>query len=185
MRIEFIFDYRSPYSYLANTQLKGLGAEVDYKPVDIVAVMKKVNNQPSPLCPSKARYAGIDAARWARLYGVGFSPNAALLKALREGAFDGKLLCYAALAAQTVGAFDQLHDGLLAAVWNGTDDLVTEEGRKAFLERQNLAAGDLWEQASDPAIQRRMAEQVQETADRGVFGVRGLSPANQPAAAVR
>jgi len=68
MRIEFIFDYRSPYSYLANTQLKGLGADVDYKPVDIVAVMKKVNNQPSPLCPPKARYAGIDAARWARLY---------------------------------------------------------------------------------------------------------------------
>jgi hypothetical protein len=51
--VDFFLDYRS-------------------EPVDIVAVMRKVNNQPSPLCPPKARYAGIDAQRWAEHYDVVF-----------------------------------------------------------------------------------------------------------------
>ncbi len=46
MRLEFISDYRSPYSYLANLKLKTLGVSIEHKPLDIVAVMKLVNNQP-------------------------------------------------------------------------------------------------------------------------------------------
>ncbi len=104
MQVEFILDYRSPYAYLANTQLKLLDAPVAYKPIDIVEVMKKVNNQPSPLCPPKARYAAIAAARWAKRYDVGFSPNAALIQAMREGRFEGALLSRAGLAAQELAS---------------------------------------------------------------------------------
>ena len=51
MQIQFILDYRSPYAYLANTQIMSMGVQIEYKPVDIVSVMKRVNNQPSPMCP--------------------------------------------------------------------------------------------------------------------------------------
>jgi 2-hydroxychromene-2-carboxylate isomerase len=70
MRVEFVFDYPSRYAYLASTQLESLGVPVGYEPIGIVEVMKRVDNQPSPACPPKARYAGIDAARWAHRYGV-------------------------------------------------------------------------------------------------------------------
>jgi 2-hydroxychromene-2-carboxylate isomerase len=100
MNLEFVFDYRSPYAYLANTQIWTPGVYVDYKPIDILAVMKKVNNHPTPLCPPKARYARIDAQRWAKHYGVAFSPNGALLQAMRDGQLDGMLLLCAALAAR-------------------------------------------------------------------------------------
>lgn len=65
MQIEFVFDYRSPYAYLANTQLSNLTHPIDYVPVDTLTVMKAVNNQPSTECPAKAKYARIDIARWA------------------------------------------------------------------------------------------------------------------------
>jgi len=111
MDIEFVYDYRSPYAYLANTQLGTLGAGIVYEPVNILAVMKAVNNQPSPLCPPKARYAGIDAARWAKHYGVAFSPNRALLQAMAASQFDGTLLSRAALAAQQLGVFRERPQG--------------------------------------------------------------------------
>ena len=60
-RLEFFFDFRSPYSYLANTQLPGLGAEVAYRPFEILALMKEVGNVPtSIICKPKSKYLGAD-----------------------------------------------------------------------------------------------------------------------------
>ena len=39
MRVEFVFDYPSPYAYLASTQLESLGVPVGYEPIGIVEVM--------------------------------------------------------------------------------------------------------------------------------------------------
>jgi 2-hydroxychromene-2-carboxylate isomerase len=171
MRVEFILDYRSPYAYLMNTQVKNFGAAVEYKPIDIIAVMKLVNNQPSPQCPPKVRYAVLDAGRWAKRYGVGFSPNMVLLQAMGEGRFDGTLPSRAALAAQQLGVFDKVNDALFDAFWVGTDDLATDEGRAAFLSKHHIAARDLWRLADEPAIRKQLAEEAKEFADRGVFGV--------------
>jgi len=170
MRIEFISDYRSPYSYLANAKLKTMEVDVDHKPLDIVAVMRLVNNRPSPECPAKARYSGIDAPRWAKLYGVEFSPNQALLKAMSAGAFDGATLSRVALVAQRLGIFDQVNDALFEAMWAGDDDLASEDGRSRFLRKRNIAADDLWSLGSEPEIVRLQAEQAKAAADRGVFG---------------
>jgi 2-hydroxychromene-2-carboxylate isomerase len=171
MRIEFMTDYRSPYSYLANARLKKMGISVDHKPLDIVAVMRLVNNRPSPECPAKSRYAGMDAQRWAKLYGVEFSPNWAVLKAMGAGSFDGTTLSRAALAAKQLGIFDKVNDALFEAMWAGDDDLASEEGRSNFLSNRNIAADDLWSLASKPEIVELQVEQAKAAADRGVFGV--------------
>jgi 2-hydroxychromene-2-carboxylate isomerase len=170
VRIEFISDYRSPYSYLANAKLKTMGVGIDHTPVDIVAVMKLVNNQPSPMCPPKARYAGIDAQRWAKIYRVKFSPNWAVMKAMNAGAFDGAALSRAALVAQRLGIFDHVNDALFEAMWAGADDLATEEGRENFLRTREIAADDLWRLASEPEIVGLQTKRAKEAADRGVFG---------------
>jgi 2-hydroxychromene-2-carboxylate isomerase len=104
MQVKFLLDYRSPYACLADTQMKALTSVV-YRPIDILAVKNKVNNQPSPLCPPKARYAGADAVGWATHYGVAFSPNDALLQGMRTRQFNGALLARAALATQELGIF--------------------------------------------------------------------------------
>ena len=38
--IEFFFDFASPYSYLAHSQLPALGAEVTVRPMQVLKVMK-------------------------------------------------------------------------------------------------------------------------------------------------
>jgi 2-hydroxychromene-2-carboxylate isomerase len=169
--VEFYFDYASPYAYLANTQLSKLGIPVARKAIAIIEVMKLVNNQPSPRCPPKARYAALDAKRWADRYGVPFGLNDRLRTAIMSGAFDPRLLVRGALAAKTMGVFDSYHHAMFDAVWGNPQDVVTETGRAQFLERHGLAHTNLWAKAAEPAIEEELQRDVVQAAERGIFGV--------------
>ncbi|MGO4303230.1 2-hydroxychromene-2-carboxylate isomerase [Cupriavidus sp. RAF12] len=170
MKVEFYLDYRSPFAYLANSQAGDLPAVVDRRPVDVLSVMRWVNNQPSTACPSKARYSLLDASRWAKHYGVAFSPNRPLFNAMASRQFDGVILIKAALAAAELGVFETANSAFFSAVWASDTDLTSESSRDAFL-RTNGLPSTLWEAAMDPSIDDRLAAQNQSAADRGVFGV--------------
>ena len=72
--VEFHFDYRSPYSYLAMTQTGDI--DLTLHPFDVIDVMKRVGNTPTTItCKAKGAYASVDLGRWARRYGVPMSPN--------------------------------------------------------------------------------------------------------------
>ena len=71
--IDFYFDFPSPYSYLAHTQLPRIAAEhgaaVAYHPFRILELMKIVGNRPTTIeCKNKSKYAGADLQRWTRRY---------------------------------------------------------------------------------------------------------------------
>jgi len=55
--LEFFFDYISPFSYLADTQLPALlertGAGIVYKPILLGGIFKASNNTPPPAIPAK------------------------------------------------------------------------------------------------------------------------------------
>lgn len=170
MSLDFVLDYRSPYSYLANTKIAEICPQTIHKVVDIVDVMKKVHNQPSPECPAKARYSAIDAARWAKLYQVAWAPNMTLLGAMRDKTFDGSFLSRAGLAAQDLGVFEIANDALFAAVWASGADLLSAEGRTQFLAKHGIDA-DIWTRSDSAVIRERLAACDEHAASRGVFGV--------------
>ena len=171
MLVEFIFDYPSPYAYLASTQLGRLGVPVRSEPVGIVDVMRRVNNQPSPACPPKARYAGIDAARWARRYGVPFEPNRAFLATLGTGTFDYQILTRGALVAQELDLFAPYSAAMFAALWGKPQDIVTESGRETFLKKLGIDAPYFWRRADSPQLRAELDRRNEAAAQRGVFGV--------------
>ena len=170
MQVQFILDYRSPYAYLANTQIMSMGVQIEHKPVEIVSVMKRVNNQPSPMCPPKAKYAGVDAARWAKRYGVPYSPNRPLLEALRTGQLKSDLLSRAGIAAQKLGAFQQVNDALFGAVWGCSAALTSAVDRLNFLTSRALPP-ELWDIAESAEIQELLAANGERAIAQGVFGV--------------
>ncbi|MEC5406523.1 2-hydroxychromene-2-carboxylate isomerase [Paraburkholderia sp. MPAMCS5] len=170
MHVQFVLDYRSIYSYLANSQVKTLGATIDYELVDIVAVMKEVNNQPSPLCPPKLRYSRIDAGRWAQRYDLPLAPNKALLNAMKEGHLPNALLSRAGLAAQQMGVFDRVNEALFNVVWTGAEDLSTSEARLKFAANHHLPAA-LWEVADSPEVVAQLNANNERAIENGVFGV--------------
>jgi len=170
MQVHFILDYRSPYAYLANTQITSLGVQVKYEPVEIVSVMKRVNNQPSPMCPPKAKYAGLDAMRWAKQYGVPYSPNRPLLDALRTGQVESDLLSRAGIAAQKLGIFQRVNDALFGAVWASSAELTSVEDRSHFLTSRALPQ-EFCDVAESTEIQDLLAANGERAVKHGVFGV--------------
>ena len=75
-KIELFYDFRSPYSYLAFTQLRDMDVEIVLRPMQILKVMEKVGNVPTTItCAAKGRYARNDLARWARRYGITLNPS--------------------------------------------------------------------------------------------------------------
>ena len=168
--IEFYFDFLSPYTYLANTRLASLGVDIAYRPVFIADVMQLVNNQPSPKCPPKARYAALDAARWAKRYDIPLSRNPDLWRALAAGQFDARRLIRGALAAEEVGVFDQYLTAIFNAIWRTPRDLVSEGGRNAVLQDAGISPESIWSRADTPELHARLDECVRAAAEKGVFG---------------
>jgi 2-hydroxychromene-2-carboxylate isomerase len=138
MRLEYVFDYPSPYAYLASTRLKTLGIDAEHTPIDILTVMKAVNNQPTPACPPKARYTAMDAARWAALYGVPLEINWALRAAARDGSFEWHVLTRGALVARDLGLMEAYSTAVFGAIWAEPADLTSEQGRRAVLRKAGI-----------------------------------------------
>ena len=77
--IEFFFDFGSPTTYLANTQLPKLaedcGTHLVYRPILLGGVFKATGNASPVTVPAKGRWMGVDIQRWAKHYGVPFAFN--------------------------------------------------------------------------------------------------------------
>jgi 2-hydroxychromene-2-carboxylate isomerase len=161
--IEFWFDFRSPYSYLAHTQLAGLGAPVALKPMYVLQVMEIVGNTPTTItCEVKGRYARADLGRWAALYGVPLSGHP------KMRALDGRRLMRAALAAIEAGHGEAAVKALFEAVWVNGAPLDSAEDVAALL----AGAGFAIEPAAldAPELDARLDAAAREAAERGVFG---------------
>ena len=48
-QVEFFYDFRSPYSYLAFTQLRQMDVTITLKPMQILKVMERVGNVPTTI----------------------------------------------------------------------------------------------------------------------------------------
>jgi 2-hydroxychromene-2-carboxylate isomerase len=77
--IEFFFDFGSPTTYLAHTQLPRIareaGAALVYRPMLLGGVFKAAGNASPVMVPAKGRWMGQDIARWAQRWGVPFTFN--------------------------------------------------------------------------------------------------------------
>lgn len=77
--IDYYFDFGSPASYLAYTQLPKLceqtGASVEYKPMLLGGVFQATGNHSPASIPAKGVYTFKDFSRFAQRYGVPLATN--------------------------------------------------------------------------------------------------------------
>ena len=163
--VDFYFDYRSAYSYMANTQTPSIEARVVYRPVDLMMLFDLARNPGrTSASPSKLRYSHLDLARWARAYGVAFQVNSRLLQV------DSKLLSNGAIAAQHLRVFPVYHLTIFNALWAEDADLASLEGRTDALRRAGLDAGAVWRLAAQQEIAQELDGNTRRAVDAGAFG---------------
>lgn len=163
-RLEFFFDFASPYSYLAHSQLDGLGCEVAVRPMQVLKVMAAVGNQPTTIqSAAKGRYARADLGRWAALYGLPLNPAN-----MRKN--DGAACARAVLAAGRLGKAREATAALFHAFWGQGAPLTTTWEILAALDAAGLDIKALEPLIDDPEIAAELDANTAEAAERGVFG---------------
>ncbi len=163
--LDFYFDYRSPYAYLAQTQVRTLGADIAWRPFEILQLMDKVGNVPTSItCKPKGQYLGKDLMRWVGLYKVPFQRHP------QSGSIDARRLLRATLAAAELGQADAAVGAIFGAHWGSGAPLATADDVVAVLNAAGVRGPDLARRIDDPELDAALDAATDEAAARGVFG---------------
>jgi 2-hydroxychromene-2-carboxylate isomerase len=166
-RLEYFFDYVSPFSYLASSQLPGIarrtGAEIVYRPMFLGGVMQATGNQPPATLRPRGKWMGVDIARWVRRYGIEFAMNPSFpMKTLTS--------LRAAFAAQDAGVFPAYHDALFHAAWAKPVNIGDPAVLRDVIAKAGLDAESLLAAAETEPIKARLKANTEEAIARGAFG---------------
>jgi 2-hydroxychromene-2-carboxylate isomerase len=167
--VDFFFDFVSPYTYLAQTQLGALKERTDARfrlwPMHLLNLMKQVGNVPTTvLCANKLKYATQDIARWVSRYGVPFQMNPHVFKG------DPSLALRGALVAQKQGAEDAYNRAVFSAFWSEGLDVNDRALLAGRLGAAGLDGKAILKTADEPAYGERLEMNTALAAERGVFG---------------
>ncbi len=167
--IQFFFDFLSPFSYLAMTQLPGLcartGASIEYKPIHVLTLMERVGNRPTTVeCPARGRYAMADLARWAKKYDVPFALNP------HFQTIDSQRLLVGAVAAEQVGQAEEYVRAVFDGVWVKSAAFADDQDLATLLGEASVSNIPAILDRSERNAEGHMSNMdAAETA--GVFGV--------------
>lgn len=163
-RIEFFYDFRSPYSYMAYTQLREMPVDIALRPMQILKVMEKVGNVPTTItCAAKGRYARADLGRWAQRYGVALNPSD-----MRSN--DGDACSRAVLAAGSAAEADAITFALYRACWSEGKPLAKADDILAAITAAGMSSATIAARIDAPDVIAHLAANTDEAAERGVFG---------------
>jgi 2-hydroxychromene-2-carboxylate isomerase len=167
--LEFHFDFISPYTYLASQSLPRIaqahGAEIEYRPFDLVALMPLVGNRPTTLeCEAKGAYAITDLMRWATRSGTAFAPNP------HWRTIDFPRLARGALVALERNSGSVYVEAIFKALWGEAANLSGQDRLTAILDAAGLEGANLLRAADDADHVAQLKQATAAAAGRGIFG---------------
>jgi 2-hydroxychromene-2-carboxylate isomerase len=164
--VEFYFDFGSPTTYLAWTQLPRLcaeaGATLVYRPILLGGVFQATGNASPATIPAKAHYMGSDLARFARRYGVPFAFNSH---------FPINTMTLMRIATGLAGGeLDRYLQVVFPAMWVAGANLGDAEVLRSTLAGAGFEADALLALAGDATVKAALKSATEAAVERGVFG---------------
>ena len=167
--VEYFFDFGSPTSYLAWTQLPRIaaeaGAEIVWRPMLLGGVFKATGNASPVTVPAKGRWMNGDIARWAKRYGVPFRFNPHFrinTLTLMRGAVG--------LQMRQPADFMRYVDLIHRAMWESPVNLGDPMVLAATLTAAGFDAEAFMAIVADPEVKARLVANTEEAVARGAFG---------------
>jgi len=168
-QIDYYFATLSPYTYLAGTRLEQMaasrGAEIAYKPLDIMALFQRTGGT-----PPKDRHPNRQAWRLQELRRQAARLDMAINLKPAHWPTNPAPSSYAIIAAQKTGQGDlgALVHAFLRAVWVEDRDIAEDEVVRDILASNGFDAG-----LADSGMMAGADEysaNLEEAVNRGVFG---------------
>ena len=165
--VDFYFDYGSPTSYLAYTQMPGVakrtGATVNYRPILLGAVFQATGNRSPVEVAAKGKWMRSDLQHFAERYNVPYQWNPhfpintlALMRGATYASREGFLVPYS--------------DAIYKAVWAdglnmGDPAVIGKVLQEAGIEAQKVIAA-----TQEQAVKDALKATTQQAIERGLFG---------------
>lgn len=174
--VEFFFDFGSPTSYLAWTQLPRIasaaGAQILWRPMLLGGVFKASGNQSPVSIPAKGRYMLQDLDRFARRYGVplAFNPH-----------FPINTLQLMRGAVGYLGSeqFQPYVKAVFEALWVQQQNLGNAKVVAKVLSAAGFDPAEFEQRVGAEAVKQRLKDNTEEALRRGVFGAPTFFVGNQ------
>lgn len=171
-RVEFFYDYSSPWTYLAFTRIEDVcrrvAAELVWRPILVGGIFNTVNpsvyqSRERPV-PAKARYLAKDLHDWTRFYGVDirFPPSVFPVNSVK--ALRGALL------AIERGCISRYSARVFAAYFGEDRDISRDDVLGALVVDVGLDPEAFFAAIATPAYKERVRSNTEECVHRGGFG---------------
>lgn len=166
-QVEFLYDYGSPFSYLADRHLPAIarrvGAAIIHTPVSLGAVLKATGNSSPAAVPAKGRYMGIELRRWAERYGCPAPANA-------HFPINTMKLMRGAVASRRIDVFDRYHAAIFDAFWAKGMNLGDDAIFSGVLESAGLPGAEILAAIETQAVKDELRANTDGAVARGMFG---------------
>ncbi|WXL26274.1 2-hydroxychromene-2-carboxylate isomerase [Ectopseudomonas mendocina] len=166
--VEFFFDFGSPTSYLAWTQLPRIAqehcAEIIWRPVLLGAIFKATGNSSPVAIPAKGRYMLNDMARFARRYGVPLVPNP-------HFPINTLQLMRGATGYLGTDDFPRYVKAIYEGIWTQRLNLGDVQQVAVVLTQAGLDPATFEQLINDEGIKETLKNNTDEAVKRGLFGV--------------
>lgn len=165
--MEFFFDYVSPATYLAFTQLPAIaertGAEIIYKPFLLGGVFKSTGNSSPMVVPAKGVWLLKDLERYAKRYQLKMNMNP-------HFPFNSVSLMRGACWALDMGNILDFSKAMFRAIWveqrNMSDPLAVAE----VLQSISIDPEGFLEVVNQQEYKDKLRTNTEEAVARGAFG---------------
>lgn len=168
-QVDFYFDFGSPTSYLAWTQLPKITQAADAKlnliPILLGGVHKATGNSSPGTVPRKAAWMDQDLTRYAARYNVPYKHNPHFpinTMHLMRGATGYQL--------HKPAAFDTYAAAIYRAMWVDGKNLADQAVLGEVLQQAGLDPNEFLAFNQDPAVKDKLRLDTEAAVERGIFG---------------
>jgi 2-hydroxychromene-2-carboxylate isomerase len=167
--VEFFFDFGSPTSYLAYTQLPKIateaGATLVWRPMLLGGVFKATGNSSPVMVPAKGQWMFKDMAQWSKRYGVPLAMNPHFpinTLTMMRGA--------AGLQLNKSADFERYVDLMYRMMWATPRNLGDITVLGATLAEAGFDVEAFTALVAAPEVKAALVANTEEAVQRGVFG---------------
>jgi len=171
-KVEFFYDYSSPWTYLAFTKVTGVcqkyNATLEWRPILVGGIFNTVNSSVYEFrergVPAKAKYSAKDLQDWARYYGVTIiSPTVFPVNSVKS-------LRGALVALEHPGKFLPYSSRVFEAYWGEDQDISKDGVLRGIVAQVGIDPHEYFDKINRQDYKDRVRANTEEVMARGGFG---------------
>jgi 2-hydroxychromene-2-carboxylate isomerase len=172
-RVEFFYDYSSPWTYLAFTRIHGLcqkyGAELEWLPFLVGGVFNTTNPSAYEFrqkgVPAKQEYMVKDIGDWARFYGLEIKILPSVFPVNSVKALPGALV-----ALEHPGKFLPYSYRVFETYWGENQDISQDDVLQKIVAEVGLDADEYFDKINRQDYKDQIRIHTDDVIKRGGFG---------------